>query len=476
MTEDRQNSKLPASRTTSSDQDSPDRDVPAPVRLRDHWLASAPAASRRRAVPRRTVLKTAGVGLSLPMLEVMTQPFARAQSPTDASAGVPRRSLSICNNLGLLPDQFFPTEEGADYTPSPSLEPLQKHRAQFTVFSGVSHPNVDGGHPSDISFLTAAPHPASSSFRNTISLDQFLAEHIGTETRFPSLTLAVNTRSRSLSWTGTGVAIPPEEKASVVFRQLFLQGSAEQVKARIDDLETGRSILDVIADQAKDLQARSSLRDRDRLDQYFSSVRDLESRMLASQGWEHRPKPVVTATEPRDPSDPAMYMAKVEMMYSLAKLAFESDSTRTITLMLNSVGTPVLQIRGETITDGYHNLSHHGKSTEKLQQLRVIDLSHMRLLAGLFDELESVAEGSDSLLDRTMILYGSNLGDANAHSTTNMPILLAGGGFRHGQHLKYDTGRNYPLPNLFLSMIHRMGIEVDQFASSTGTMRGLQLS
>jgi hypothetical protein len=332
---------------------------------------------------------------------------------------------------------------------------------------------VDGGHPSDISFLTAAAHPASSSFRNTISLDQHIAERIGSLTRFPSLTLAVN-GGRSLSWTGTRVAIPPEQSAAGVFRQLFLQGTPEQIEAQIRELDTGRSILDAVADQAKDLQRKVGASDRNRLDQYFTSVRDLESRLLASRGWENKPKPIVKVSEPMDPTSPAQYMDKVKLMYDLAILAFETDSTRAITLMLNSVGTPVLQIQGETITDSYHNLSHHGKSDDKLVQLKVVDEWHMKLLAGLFQDLKSVREGEETLLDRSMVLYGSNLGDANAHSTTNMPTLFAGGGFRHGQHLAFDNKQNYPLPNLFVSMLQRMGIEEGRFASSTGTMRGLE--
>src|SRR5689334_20203382 len=164
---------------------------------------------RTNVISRRTMLRGAGVGLALPLLNVMTPANGRAQS-----AAVPRRLLAICNNLGLLPDEFFPAEAGADYTPSNYLKVLQDHRKDFTVFSGVSHPNVDGGHPADISFLTAAPHPASSSFRNTISVDQYIAERIGNQTRFPSLTLAVNTAARSLSWTGNGVAIPPEQSAA----------------------------------------------------------------------------------------------------------------------------------------------------------------------------------------------------------------------------------------------------------------------
>src|SRR6185369_6779932 len=163
----------------------------------------------------------------------------------------PRRMFGICNNLGLRPDLLFPAGAGRDYEASPYLKLLAAHRDDFTVISGVSHPNVDGGHPSDISFLTAAPHPASSSFRNSISLDQFIAERIGTLTRFPSLTLAVNGAVRSLSWTGTGVAIPPEERASDVFNQLFLQGTEEEIDNRIRELDTGKSILDVVADQAQ---------------------------------------------------------------------------------------------------------------------------------------------------------------------------------------------------------------------------------
>jgi hypothetical protein len=432
-----------------------------------------PFVTRRRALSRRRFLQAAGVSISLPWLEAMLPPLATAGEATTAA---PRRMLAVCNNLGVLAEPFFPKDSGRGYTPSPYLALLQDFRHDFTVFSGVSHPNVDGGHPSDISFLTAAPHPASSSFRNTISLDQFVAERIGVLTRFPSLTLAVNTSGRSLSWTGTGVSIPPEDRASTVFNELFLQGSPAAVEAQIRALDTGRSILDAVADQTQDLARNISTRDRGRLDQYLSSVRDLEHRLQQSRGWESKPKPVVNVPVPTDPTSPAQYMEKVKAMYDLARLAFETDSTRAITLMLNSVGTPVVQIPGVTITDDYHNLSHHGKAPDKLAQLKVLDEWQMQLLAGLFKELKSVREGDESLLDRTMILYGSNLGDANAHSTTNMPTLFAGGGFRHGQHLAFDPSRNYPLPNLFVSMLQRLGIETNAFASSTGTMRGLEMT
>ncbi len=438
----------------------------------------APFVATRRPLSRRRFLQGAGIALSLPFLDSMIPSFARAQSASSplAPGAKPRRMLGICNNLGLLPDLFFPTGSGRDYKASPYLEVLQPHRNDFSVFSGVSHPNVDGGHPADICFLTAAPHPGSSSFRNTISLDQHIAERIGILTRFPSLTLGVNTRSRSLSWTGTGVAIPPEDKAAEVFKQLFLQGTPEQVAAQIRRLDTGRSILDTIAGQAKDLQRSVTARDRDRLDQYFTSVRDLENRLQASRGWEGKPKPVVNAPVPVDPASPAAYMEKVKIMYDLARLSFETDSTRSITLMLDSVSTPVLEIPDATITDGYHNLSHHGRSEDKRSQLKTIDQLHMKLLGELIADLKAVKDGEDSLLDRTMVLYGSNFGDANQHTCFNMPTILAGGGFKHGQHLAFSTTQNYPLPNLFVSMLQRMGIDEGKFASATGTMRGLDLA
>ena len=428
--------------------------------------------STQRAISRRSFLRGTGIALALPLLESMSSVFAAPAANADAT---PRRMFAICNNLGLLPDQFFPTGNGRDYAPSPHLEILREHRGDLTVFSGVSHPFVDGSHASDACFLTAAPHPGSGSFRNSISLDQFIAEQIGILTRFPSIALGVNTR-KGLAWTGSGVAIPCEDKAADVFKQLFFQGTPEEVAAQVRRLDTGRSILDTVSAQLKRLQDRVGAQDRERLDQYATSVRDLESRMLASRGWETKPKPVVQAAVPVDPASPAAYMEKVKVMYDLARLAFETDSMRAITLMLDSAATPVVNLKDAAITKGYHNLSHHGKSENKRAQLKALDEAHMRLLGDLFTDLKSTREEGGALLDRTMILYGSNLGDANTHATTNMPALLAGGGFRNGQHLAFDKAKNYPLPNLYVSMLQRLGIEADKFATSTGTMRGLEMA
>ncbi len=442
---------------------------------------NTPFTSNRSALSRRKFLHGAGIFLSLPLLDAMSPAFAgvkKRAADDPILGGKPRRIFGVCNNLGLLPEHFFPKASGRDYAPSPYLELLKEHRSDLTVFSGVSHPEVDGGHPADNCFLTAAPHPGSSGFRNTISLDQYVGERIGHLTRFPSLTLGVNVQQgqRSLSWTGSGVLIPCEEKAADVFARMFLQGTQAETEAQVRKLETGRSILDAVAGQAKDLRHTVGVRDRERLDQYFTSVRELEQRMQMSREWEHKPKPKVNATVPLDPASPKAYMDKVKLMYDMARLAFETDSTRSISLLLDSVNSPAIEFGDVKTSDGYHNLSHHGKSKEKLAQLKSIDEWHMRLLAELFTQLKAVREDGEPLLDRTMILYGSNLGNANTHVTTNMPTVFAGGGFKHGQHLAFDTHHNYPLPNLFVSMLQRMGLEADKFASSTGTMRGLELA
>lgn len=429
-----------------------------------------------RHLSRRQLLRTAGVVLGLPLLDAMTPAFARAAS----APSTPRRILAVCNNLGVLPEKFFPEADsaGRDYKLSPYLELLKAHRNDFTVFSGVWHPDVDGGHPADNCFLTAAPHPGSGGFRNTISLDQYAAEYIGHLTRFPSLTLGVNVQQgqRSLSWTGGGVLIPCDEKPSEVFRKLFLQGSPQEIDAQVRRLELGESILDAVAEQTHRLDRKLGPRDRERMDQYLTGVRDLEKRLESARQWERKPKPHTDAQPPVDPADPREYLEKTRLMYDMAALAFETDSTRLVALLLDSVNSPAIEVEGVEITDGYHNLSHHGKSPEKLKQLEHIDSEHMKLLDQLFTHLKSRKEDGETLFDRTMMLYGSNLGNANTHVTTNLPILFAGGGFKHGQHLAFDRSRNYPLPNLFVSMLQRMGLEVDKFASSTGTMRGLEMA
>ena len=334
--------------------------------------------------------------------------------------------LAICNNLGVLGGNFFPKGTGKDYELSPYLSILEEFRDDFTVFSGVSHPDVDGSHASEVCFLTAAPHPANGGFRNSISLDQHMADYIGVKTRFPSLTLGVNVNKgqRSLTWTGSGVMIPCEDSAASVYRRLFLQGSEEEIERQIARLKLGESIMDSVAEHAGGLKRGLGRSDQDRLDQYVTGVRELERRMVISKEWERKPKPVAKAPEPKDPDSSRAYMEKVRLMYDMARLAFESDSTRLITLFLDSSNSPAIDLGDVKITDGYHNLSHHGRNESKLAQLDAIDKWHMKLLGEMLGKLKGTSENGVSLLDRTMVLYGSNFGDANKHTTTNLPVIL----------------------------------------------------
>ena len=344
------------------------------------------------------------------------------------------------------------------------------------MISGLSHPNVRGGHSTENCFLTAARNPTASGFRNTISLDQFAAERIGHLTRFPSLNLGVNIdkANRSLAWTRDGCLIPPEDRASRLFEKLFVCGSPAAVATRRRQLREHESILDALGDDARRLETQVSAADRRRLDQYLTSVRELEERLQVAGAWEERPKPPAPAAKPDDVTDRAQIFAGFEAMLEMTRLAIETDSTRLVTLMVDAFATPAFRLADErTTTDGYHNLSHHGQSAEKLAQLEAADRWQMDLLAMLLAKLGERREGDHRLLDRTIVLYGSNLGDANTHDNTNLPILVAGGGFRHGSHLAFPHDDNLPLSNLFVTVLERLGIEADAFGSSTGPLPGL---
>jgi hypothetical protein len=426
--------------------------------------------SGRRRITRRGLLQAAGVTVTLPWLEALA---------AEPAVGPPIRGIFISNNLGILPKPFFPATSGRDAPLSPYLDRLAAHRRDFTVMSGLSHPNVRGGHSTENCFLTAARNPTASGFRNTISLDQFAAERIGHLTRFPTLNLGVNIDkgNRSLAWTRDGCLIPAEDRPSRIFEKLFVTGSPDEVAARRRRLRERESILDTLGDDARRLEARVSAADRRRLDQYFTSIRELEARLQVADAWEERPKAAPPPEQPRDVTDRARIFEGFASLLDVARLAIETDSTRLVTLMVDAFDTPAFRLADErTTTDGYHNLSHHGQSAEKLAQLEQADRWQMDLLAKLFTALGERRDGDQRLLDHTIVLFGSNLGDANTHDNTNLPILLAGGGFRHGGHLAFPRDDNVPLSNLFVSVLRRLGIEADTFGSSTGPLAGVDLA
>lgn len=424
--------------------------------------------NRQSDVSRRRFLRGAGVTIALPFLDSLLPVSAK-----QPEAERPRRMLLISNNLGVLPKLFFPKGTGRGYELSPYLADLSEYRDDFTVLSGLSHPDVDGGHSTENCFLTAARGPTKSGFRNSISLDQFAAERLGPVTRFPTLNLGVNIdkANRSLSWTRDGVLLPAEDSATALFRKMFVQGDQAAVERQLHQLDERGSILDTLLDDTRHFRNNLGRDDQARLDQYLTSVRELEERLHVARQWELRPKPTTDQQTPDDIRDQKLFFEKFDLMLSMARLALESDSTRIVTLMVDAFATPVFKLHpDQTTTDDYHNLSHHGQSESKVQQLVEADHQQMRLLRKLFGQLAETRDGEARLLDRTLILFGSNMGDANTHDNTNLPILLAGGGFKHGQHLAFRPDHNKPLCNLFVTMLQRLGIEEDTFGSSTGTL------
>jgi len=398
------------------------------------------------------------------MLEAMLPAFAtRAQ----AAAGTPPpRFLAMCATLGFHTPYLFPKETGADYTLTPYLEPLRDLRSDFSVISGLNHEQQNGanGHTSEMTWLTAAKHPGLAGFKNTISIDQLIAERIGTQTRFPSLILG--TGSESLSWSASGVPLPAESSPSRAFQQLFVDGTPAEVAAQVRALKRGRSILDTVMGQAKKLRGELGHRDQEKLDEYFSAVRDLEGRLVQNEEWAQRPKPKVDAKPPTDIQSRTDAIGKMRLMQDLVVLALQTDSTRTVTMRLSGMNA-VPEIPG--VKNDWHNLSHHGQDPAKIEELKVIELAEFTAFADFLAKLKQTREGGRPLLDSTAVLFGSNLGNASSPSTANLPLVLAGGGFKHGRHLAIEKDKHV-FSNLFVSLAQRMGVETDRFGHSTGVL------
>lgn len=374
--------------------------------------------------------------------------------------------------FGLHAANLFPKTAGFAYETTPYLSLLQNHRNDFTIISGTSHPDVDGGHFAAKSFLTAAPKPASATFKNTISLDQVAADHLGNQTRFRSLTLTL-LPGRGLSYSRSGVEIPAESKPSHLFAKLFLDGDPREKQLQVQRLKDGKSILDTVLGNAKRMQQRLGPDDGHKLDQYLSAVRETEQELAKAEAWQNKPKPKVDAPMPNDISNTADIIGRGRLMLKLIRLAIQTDSTRVFTLFNPGVNA-VPPIAG--VTQDYHNLSHHGQDPARLAELKIIELEQIKMFAEFLGQLHEAVENGETLLAKTMVMLGSDLGNGNSHDNHNLPILLAGGGFRHGQHLKFDSKNNYPLPNLYVSMLQRLGLPIDRFASSTGSMTGLEFT
>ncbi len=414
---------------------------------------------------RRTLLQAAGVSLALPMLDAMQPAFAQSTSPR------PKRFVGVMTNMGILPQYFFPEQEGKNYAAPPYLDILKDHREDMTVFSGVSLPGVDGGHAAEKSFLTGAPGASRGSFKNSISLDQVMAEKVGGETRFPSLTLMVGAELMSCSWTRSGSMIPPERSPLKLYQQLFVEDTPAGKAKAMRRLQEDRSLLDSLQEKSKRLAMRVGAADRERLDQYFTSVRDLESRLAKLTRWIDLPKPVVEMPAPEDVKDTHDLAKNERVMFDLVRLALETDSTRIVTVCLNTGTLTPRHISG--VSSMCHELTHHGNREEKLNELKLIETAQFEALGEFLTGMSVAKEQGASLLDATSVLYGTNMGSANSHANDNLPVLLAGGGFKHAGHLAFDRKKNYPLTNLYVSLLQSIGVETDRFSSGRGTIRGL---
>ncbi len=419
-----------------------------------------------KSLNRRTMLRGAGVAITLPLLDAMRPAIAAVAN----KPATPKRMLCINTNLGILDEHFYPKSVGRDFELTPYLEQIAAFKNRMTIVQGASHPQVSGGHSAEVSYLTAAPHCGTASFRNSISLDQFAAEQIGHLTRIPALPLVVSKQgNQSLSFTSSGVMVPAERNPAEVFAKMFVQGDAQAVKQRVHDLKLGRSILDTVATRAKQLKREVGPKDSQRIDQYFESVREVEQRLVAAEKWEQTPKP---RTDQKAPAENDYLLDRLESMNHLILLALQSDSTRLISMLVKCDG---FREKIPGVNTEAHNMSHHVGRKDILAELKNFQIAQFQSLNKLLTSLDAASEEGESLLDRTQVLYGSNLGNANNHDTRNLPTLLVGGGFGHAGHLEFDRTDNRPLADLYVSMLQQLGIGTDRFASGSTTLPGLKV-
>lgn len=421
-------------------------------------------------IQRRQMLRSAGAAaIALPLLESMQ---SSATAHGCSGGAVPRRTVVMNAGLGFHAPHLFPEQEGRLTAATPYLRKLKDNLDKISLFSGLSHPDQQGnnGHASSLTFLTSAPRPGLAGFRNSISLDQLIAQRIGHLTRYPFLALSTRGGS-SLSWTSSGVSIPGQSSPSKLFQAMFVDGTKEEVDKEIAALRRGRSILDTVSGRAREIENQISKRDRRKLEEYLSSIRDLERRLQQSEGWIRKPKPQVEAEQPDDIADQNMAIERQRLLYGLIALTLQTDSTRTVTFELGGLNS-VPKIPG--VSNDWHNLSHHGKDPDKISELRLIEEAEFVVFNEFLTKLRGIEEDGQSLLDHTAVLFASNLGNASSHDWHNLPIVVAGGGYKHGSYVAHDEKNNTPLANLFVSLAQRMGLEVDSFGSSTAVgIRGL---
>lgn len=417
---------------------------------------------------RRTFIRAGAVSLGLPMLDAMLPEKSNAGMKTDG--GIPSRMVLIHRPLGTYHPFLVPEKSGPDYAPTRYLKPLQAHRKNLTLISGISHKGYPNSHHTESAMFTGVSPEGlarADDIHNTISMDQLTSEKIGHLTRVPSLTL--NTANcASLSWNRKGVPVPWERSKANLFKKLFIDGTPDEIAREIKRLEHGRSILDGMRNQLKSLGASLGSADRERLELLASSIREAEKMLLQDEAWVSKPKPRVEATV-RQFDQSQHWIESQQQWYGLIHLALQTDSTRVVVLGLGEQG----QQNIPDLSIGHHDASHHGKDPAKIEQFARYEEKEYQTFAGFLDKLSATTEAGKPLLDSTQVLMASSLGDASAHSSDNLPVFLAGGGFKHKGHLAFDQKNNYQLSNLYVRMLQKMGIETQKFGASTGILGDL---
>jgi hypothetical protein len=410
-----------------------------------------------RTLDRRQFLLGTGIALSLPALES----FAAGTATDDES---PRRLVCVGNHLGFYPGNFFPKAAGKDFVPTSTLKPLETHRDDLTVFSHLDH-GLNGGHKAVQGFLTSIKKEEAAGFpEKNISLDQAAAEHVGSSTRFPSINTGI-VRGTDMCWTRAGVHVPPITNPATLFRGLFVNSPQSERETERTRLKHRASVLDALRDSASALNRTLNAADRNKLDQYLTSVRDVERRLQMSKEWIDRPKPNPPIDEVLN--EERQHIDEVALLYDLMALALQTDSTRVATLETG------LGFRTAELDLGsYHGLSHHSKSEDRIGQLQIVEAF---LTTKLNDFISRLKEAQ--IFDNTLIVFGSGMSDGSIHSNRNLPVLLAGGGMKHQGHLvcPVEQHKRIPLANLWLSILHWFGSEADRFGRSTGTFSLMEI-
>lgn len=439
---------------------------------------------------RRTLLKGFGASLSLPVLDAMLPRAAWAAPETL----VTKRMGFVFVPIGAIMEHWTPARDGADYELSKTLMPLREVQQEILVLSNFVHdkarPHGDGGGDHDrdpATFLTGA-HARKSQSEIFLgqSVDQYAAERIGKQTRLPSLELATEpgaqastcdsyscAYSGNISWKTPSVPMAKEIRPRAVFERMF--GGKGDPKAQALRAHKRQSILDYVAEGTQTLTSQVGAADRQKLDQYFTSLREVEQRIQRVDDDPNRFVPDAQVPE----GIPDTWGEHMRLMYDLLVLAFQTDTTRIFTFMLGNGGS-YRNLEEIGIPEAYHRLSHHGKNPEKIANVQKVDQYMVEQFAYFLRKLKSIPEGDGSLLDQTMILYGSALSDPDRHNHENLPIVLAGRGggtLKTGRHVKYNTAfrtkQEVPLSNLLLSMLDRMGIDADAFGDSNGRVTNL---